>query len=209
MEEMRLLLTGFEPFGQWTVNPSALVASALDGERFGDVRVMARQLPVNWEETWPLLLTAIKEVEPRWVLMLGLADKRSHISVESRGWNGCGELADNQGKLPQSPAIRDGGDEFLYATLPVDEIVAAIQALGLPVEKSEDAGRYLCNHSLYSVLRWAATGRGRQIQVGFIHLPNLPGQSEATAGMALEEMIAAVRAAITTIVQAVGVESTR
>ena len=84
-----LLLTGFEPFGKWTSNPSWEIAAALDGETSGDLRVVSRKIPVNWTGAWPALQAAIESVRPDLILMLGLAGKRPHISVESIAYNEC------------------------------------------------------------------------------------------------------------------------
>src|SRR4051812_13960010 len=74
-----VLLTGFEPFDGRGLDPSWEAARALDGEGVGGLKVVARQLPVDWERAWPMLLTAIEETGPRWVLMLGEAARRSLI----------------------------------------------------------------------------------------------------------------------------------
>jgi pyroglutamyl-peptidase len=203
-----LLLTGFEPFDKWEANPSWEVARALDGLTIGGVRVAARRLPVDWERSWPALLEAIEETHPRWVLMLGQGGT-SFISVETRGLNTCVPRPDNAGRLPNAEMIEAGGLGELAATLPVGSIVESIRRLGLPVETSDDAGGYLCNHTLYSALAWARAKRGPAPGaplIGFIHVPygrDMPrpytDTDPETPGMPLEEMMAGVRAAITAI----------
>jgi pyroglutamyl-peptidase len=200
-----LLLTGFEPFGKWGANPSWDVARALDGLTIAGVRVAARRLPVDWERSWPALLRAIEETHPRWVLMLGQAARRSHISVEACGRNTSVQRPDNAGRLPDSELIEAGGPGDLASTLPVESIVDSISSLGLPVERSDDAGGYLCNHTMYSALAWARANEGSvpgAPRIGFIHLPNFAGDDPETPGMPLEDMVSAVRAAITAVVEA-------
>jgi pyroglutamyl-peptidase len=194
-----LLLTGFEPFGKWDVNPSWEVARALDGLTIEGVPVVAKCLPVDWESAWPALLRAIEETHPRWALMLGQAARRPHISVETHGRNIYEPQPDNAGRLPESELIEAGGPGDLASTLPVENIVNNIRSLGLPVELSEDAGGYLCNHTLYKALAWAGTTPGAP-QVGFIHVPNLAGSDPEIQGMPLEDMVAAVRSAIETVI---------
>ena len=192
-----LLLTGFEPFGKWEVNPSWEVARRLDDETVAGLRVEGRRLPVNWEGTWQALKDYIEEVRPDAILMLGLANTRACISVESQGLNKCGPTPDNAGNQPPGSLIDEAGEEALASTLPVGQIVKSIEALGLPVQISEDAGGYLCNSATYKALAWA---RGTQpdLPVGFIHLPNLREVAEE-GGLSLEEMGSAVTAAITAI----------
>jgi pyroglutamyl-peptidase len=198
-----LLLTGFEPFYKWDTNPSWEIAQALDGATLSGIDVVARRLPVDWEYSWPALLQAIEETRPRWVLMLGQASNRPHLSVEARGCNTCVPRPDNAGRLPASELIEADGPGHLASTLPVESIVAAIRDLGLPVQISEDAGGYLCNYALYKALAWASsTPAGPDI--GFIHVPNLPGADPEIPGMSIEDMIAAVHSAIETVVNRIG-----
>src|SRR3954466_6715477 len=98
MTKQTLLLTGFEPFDKWDTNPSWEIAQALNGRTIGGVKVTARLLPVEWERSWPALQAAIDEAHSRWVLMLGLAGKRPHISIESVAHNVCDDKPDNTGK---------------------------------------------------------------------------------------------------------------
>ena len=194
-----LLLTGFEPFGKWEVNPSWEVARRLDDESIGGLRVVGRRLPVDWEGTWQALKDYIEDVRPDAILMLGLANRRDYIAVESRGRNECRQMPDNAGKQPPGALIDEAGEEALASTLPVEEIARSIEALGLAVQVSEDAGGYLCNVATYKALAWAREAQPG-LPVGFIHLPNLRGVAEE-GGLSLEEMGSAVTAAIAVVAQ--------
>jgi pyroglutamyl-peptidase len=198
MGNEKLLLTGFEPFGKWAVNPSWEIARALDGQEINGVRVVARRLPVDWQCSWPTLLKAIEETRPRWVLMLGQAARRPSISVESRGCNRCNGKPDNKGNAPTATTVDEEGPEELAATLPVEEIVTRISDSGVPVERSEDAGGYLCNHTLYRALAWAESQQ-QAPAIGFIHVPGLPSEDEEHPGMPLADMQRAAHAAIEAI----------
>src|SRR5256885_142550 len=123
-----LLLTGFEPFGKRDLNPSWEIARRLDGATVGGVRVAARCLPVEWEQSWSALLRAIEETRPRWVLMLGQAARRSHMSVETQGRNACDPRPDNAGRLPETELIEVGGPDDLASTLPIESIVNNIKS---------------------------------------------------------------------------------
>ena len=172
----RVLVTGFEPFGEHATNPSQLVAEALDGV----------VLPVAYERAADALRAAIDERKPDLVVCLGLANERTSISVERWAHN-LDEAAtvDNEGVAGSGRAIEAGGPLARASTLPVDEIVAALHAEEIPAEISRDAGGYLCNHVFYRLMTALPAGaRG-----GFIHVPPLDA-------VPLDAQIRAVRIAV-------------
>jgi len=153
----RVLVTGFEPFGENDVNPSALVAEELDGVI----------LPVSYERAAGELRRAIAARNPDLVVCFGLAADRTSITVERYGHNlDEASTTDNDGAAGSGSPIDPAGPLALASTLPVDEIVAALRAEEIPADVSRDAGGYLCNHVLYALLRSGSQG-------GFVHLPPL------------------------------------
>jgi pyroglutamyl-peptidase len=186
-----LLVTGFEPFGAHAVNPSALVAEALDGWALPGGRVIGAGLPVRWDAAGPALARLLAD-RPRAVLLLGLAARATMIRVEMQAVNCGGPILDNAGALPPAGDLIAGGPPLQSSTFSGPAIVARLEAAGLPVTLSTDAGQYLCNFALYHALTWAAR-QDPPPPVGFIHLPPL-------AVLSLEEETQAVRLAIETIV---------
>jgi pyroglutamyl-peptidase len=153
----RVLVTGFEPFGDQPVNPSQLVAEAFDGV----------VLPVSYARAADELRRAVGEREPDLVVSFGLAANRTAIAVERYAHNlDEASTTDNEGRPGSGSPIDATGPLALSSTLPVDAIVAALLAEELPAEVSRDAGGYLCNHVFYALLRSGARG-------GFVHLPPL------------------------------------
>ena len=63
-----VLVTGFEPFGGETINPSWEVVRRLDNVIIGECRVVARQLPCVFDESLAVLNRAIDELQPSLVL---------------------------------------------------------------------------------------------------------------------------------------------
>ena len=154
---MRVLVTGFEPFGEQPVNPSQLVAQAFDGV----------VLPVSYTRAGDELRRAIEERDPDLVVCFGLAADRTAITVERYAHNlDEASTTDSDGTAGSGSPIDAAGPLALASTLPVDAIVATLQAEQIPVEVSRDSGGYLCNHVFYSLLRSGARG-------GFVHLPPL------------------------------------
>ena len=154
----RVLVTGFEPFGEHATNPSALLAKSFDGV----------VLPVSYARAGDALRAAIDEADPDVVLCFGLADGDTTISVERFAHN-IEEIdaIDNDGAPGSGAEIDPAGPLALRSTLPVDEIVAALRDEGIPAAVSRDAGGYLCNHVFYVLMQ---TLDPKKIG-GFIHVP--------------------------------------
>lgn len=198
---MKILATGFAPFGGQPINPSWEAVKVLEGART-DAEIRLAELPVEWKAGPEALKAAIKDFRPDCVLLCGQAGGRSKVSVERIGFNLCAAKApDNAGVLIENAPICEGAPDALASTFPYKAIRAAIEAEGLPVEYSYDAGRYICNEVL-----WCALEMGRTVcpgmRAGFIHLPFLPGQKEGAPCLPLEDQQRAVLAAVRAIAAA-------
>jgi len=179
-----VLVTGFEPFGGDTANPSREVAKALDGRRVRDAAVRAVVLPVQHEEARAALLPALAEPGLRAVVMLGLAGGRMRVALERAALNVMDyRLPDNRGDVVRGTACVAGGPAAHLTTLPLAAILEALTAEGIPAYVSNTAGTFLCNYTLYTALHVLNEG-GRHIPAGFIHLPFLPSM---VASHALDE----------------------
>jgi pyroglutamyl-peptidase len=200
MRAPSILLTGFEPFGGESVNPSWQVAQALDGERIGAATVQALQLPCVFGASLGALDAALAEVRPTLVLALGQAGGRDGFTVERVAINvDDGRIADNAGQQPIDEPVVPGGPAAYFATLPIKAMVAALQRAGWPAAVSQTAGTYVCNHVFYGLMH--SLRRRRSARAGFIHLPWLPEQAAAQAGqpsLPLAVQTAGVRLALQT-----------
>jgi pyroglutamyl-peptidase len=200
---MKILLTGFEPFGGSTINPSEQAARALDQQIIAGAAITCAILPVDWQMGPRALLTALHTCSPDAVLCLGEAPSRPVISVERVAVNLLDfTIPDNSGAALIDQPVLPGGPAAYFATLPVRPIFCAIQAAGVPAELSLTAGSYLCNAVLYHLLHYQA-GQPRPAPSGFIHLPRLPRQAAAAnqrgPTMSLEAILTALQAALETI----------
>jgi pyroglutamyl-peptidase len=191
---MRLLVTGFEPFGGEAVNPSWQVACALAAAPPEGVTLTTLELPVRGRISFERLLPALDGGDFAAWLGLGEAGGRAVLSVERLGIN---VLIDGRGAEEQ-PLVEDGPAAY-FSRLPVAAVAAAIVRGGVPAQVSNSAGTYICNEVTYVVQHHLA-GAGRDIPSGFIHLPFLPEQAASkppgTPSMALGTQVAGVRAAI-------------
>lgn len=198
MPGMDILLTGFEPFGGDTVNPSWEVARLLHGERLGDARVHALRLPTAFGTAPPALTRALGELRPGLVVALGQASGRSEISVERLAVNLIdARIADNAGDRPHDQPVIAGAPAAYFSTLPVKALRDGLRAAGHPAGLSLSAGAFVCNQ-VFFVLQHALAGSG--VPSGFIHLPALPEQAARQAGvlpsMALAQQVDALRLAL-------------
>jgi pyroglutamyl-peptidase len=156
----RVLVTGFEPFGGSPVNTSQQIVEAVGGV----------VLPVSYKRAGRALSEAVRTADPDVVVCFGQAD-RDVVSVELFAHNLDGsESADNDGVV-SSTMIAPHGPAAYRSTLPVDAIVAALRAEGIPVEASRDAGGFLCNRVFYLLMRLLEQKRPGTIG-GFVHVPD-------------------------------------
>ena len=193
----RILLTGFEPFGGDSVNPSWEVARALQGEALAGAHVVAVQMPCVFGQAHEALAAALAAHRPQLVLCLGLAANRSALSLERVGINvDDARIPDNAGAQPIDQPAVPGAPAAYFATLPIKAMVAAMQAEGLPAEVSQTAGTFVCNHLLFGLMHQLRRRRG--VRGGFMHVPLLPEQARSAGmpGMALADQVRGVRIAL-------------
>ncbi len=199
----RILLTGFKPFGDDTINPSGEIARFLDGLEIGGYAVVSKVLPVEWGTASDIVRSLIEESPPALVLSLGLAAGRVDLGVEKVAINLCAQSKDNAGKLPESERIVPGGFDAHFSTLPVERIVEFLTSAGVPASRSLSAGAYLCNYIFYSVIDYMEK-TGRPTPSGFIHLPATPemvvGKSRSIPSMCMEVMRKGIELALTAAV---------
>ena len=186
---MRILLTGFEPFGKATLNPSGEIVKQISGDN-----IVTAILPVAYAESAEKLLALIAEHNPDVVISLGQAEGRTHISPERIAINlDDTRLADNEGVIRNDVPIIAGGPVAYESTLPIKEIVKAINDAGVPAAVSLSAGAFLCNHVFYVAQDHF---KGTKVRSGFVHVPLMDEQAGEFPGlptMPLDQMVKAVR----------------
>lgn len=175
------LVMGFEPYGGRGLNPSAEVAKRLDGHEVEGHRVAGRVLPVAFGPLRQRVAALVREVDPALVVSLGLWPGEPTIRLERVAVNVADfEIPDNDGAVLRDDVVEAGGPTAVLSGLPLRAIEAALLQAGIPARLSATAGTFLCNATMYSVLR---TGPGRAgVPCGFVHLPYLPEQVAALLG---------------------------
>jgi pyroglutamyl-peptidase len=185
----KVLLTGFEPFGKASLNPSGEIV-----KQISDKNVVTAILPVAYAQSAERLLSLIEQHKPDVVISLGQAEGRTQISPERIAINlDDARLADNEGVVRSDVPIIVGGPVAYESTLPIKEFVEAMKAEGIPAAVSLSAGAFLCNHIFYIAQDKFA---GTQIRSGFVHVPLMDEQAAEFPGlptMPLDQMVKAVR----------------
>lgn len=191
-----VLLTGFDAFGGDAINPSWLVAQALDGQTIEGHKVLAAQLPTEFAASSQQLAALLRLHKPALVVCLGLAGGRASLSLERIAINvQDARIADNAGVQPIDVPIIKSGAAAYFSTLPIKAMLQALTTAGIPAEVSQTAGTFVCNHVFYVLMhdlkkhRGAARARG-----GFVHVPYLPGMGVPC--MSLDDMVHGLRLAI-------------
>jgi len=197
MSSTKVLVTGFEPFGGATLNPSQLLVERLAKESLPGVELHTLILPVEFDKSASNLLAAIKSIDPEVVISFGQAEGRSAITPEKIAINlDDARIADNGGDQRQNQPILKTGADGYFSTLPVEKMVSELTQIGVPSALSLSAGSFVCNHIFYLMQHEL---RETKIKSGFVHLPLVPEQSAQFPNqptMSLNEMVRGAKAVI-------------
>lgn len=190
----KLLITGFDPFGGETINPSWEAVRWLP-DLIGKYRLTKLQIPTIFGRAAQDVLAAAEEARPDAILCVGQAGGRSGVTPEVIGINlREARICDNAGNRPENVPVVEGGPAAYFSTMPVRDMVRAMAAEGIPASLSYSAGAFVCNDVLYALLHYYS---GTPVQVGFVHVPFLPEQAgENVPSLPLERIVAALTSAI-------------
>ena len=198
---MTILLTGFEPWGEWKRNPSGEIATSLVGETIGGATVVSVTMPVVHGEDMGRVVPMLEQHKPSAVISLGLNASATALNVERVAVNL--KVVEGEGGPVDEPIVPGGPDAY-FATLPTREMVKGIQEAGVPARLSYSAGTFLCNHILYNVLHHMDAAESKAM-AGFIHIPRLPEQGlNGGPSMPLDLMRQGVIAAIESAAESIG-----
>lgn len=166
----KLLLTGFEPFLHYTVNPTMKIVEELDGTAIGEYEIIGKIMTVDFKTSGQQLVKLLTEIQPDVHISLGLAAGRYKITPERIAINIKDGDVDNEGYKPVDQSIQETGEAGYLSTLPIRKIVNKLIENGLPAEISNSAGTYLCNNVMYEGLHYVKTTNSEMLS-GFIHIP--------------------------------------
>lgn len=200
---MRILVTGFDPFGGEPINPAIETVKRLP-DTIAGAEIIKLEIPTVCHKSLKVIDEAIAKYNPDAVLSIGQAGGRPDITVERVGINvdDC-RIPDNEGnQIIDEPVYADGPDAY-FVTVPIKAMVQSIQNQGIPASVSNTAGTFVCNHVTYGVCHLIATKYPGK-RSGFIHIPFLPQQvtdKKNMPSMSQDLMVKAIEAAIEAIVE--------
>ena len=188
----KLLISGFEPFGGETMNPSWEAVSRLP-DQIGEYTITKLRIPVEFGKAAQAVLDAAEQVAPDVILCIGQAGGRSAICPELVAVNlRYAKIPDNGGLQPKDePIVLDAPCAY-FSTLPVRRMAEAIADAGIVSQVSYSAGAYVCNDLLYTLLH---RFHNTQTRVGFVHIPYAHEQGKEPS-MDMADMIKGLTVAI-------------
>lgn len=200
---MKILVTGFDPFGSDKINPAIEAVKKLPDTIKG-AKIIKLEIPTVFNKSAQVVHQAIVKEQPDYVLNVGQAGGRSALTPERVAINiNDGRIPDNDGYQPLDEPIQPDGDTAYFTQLPIKAMAKAIRAAGLPAIVSNTAGTYVCNHIFYQV-QYMRTKEFPKLKGGFIHIPFLPEQvitRPNQPSMALADIVKGLTAAIGAIVE--------
>jgi pyroglutamyl-peptidase len=197
MASRKVLLTGFEPFGGASFNPSGAVVKQIATTDIAGVEIVTAILPVEYKRSAQILIEKIRLEKPDIVISLGQAEGRDFIGPEKVAINlADARIADNVGVLIENAPINQDAPSAFFSTLPVQAIVKEIQEHSISAKVSLSAGAFICNEIFFQAQQFLS---GTDVISGFIHLPLAPEQASEFPGLAtmsLEDQVKAIVIAI-------------
>ncbi|NMM62304.1 pyroglutamyl-peptidase I [Clostridium sp. P21] len=200
---MKILITGFEPFGGEKINP-ALEAIKKVKDNIEGAEIVKEEIPTVFGKSIEKLEEVVKKHHPDAVICVGQAGGRFDITVERVAINmDDARIDDNDGNKPIDEKIFQDGENAYFSTLPIKAIVKEISNNGIPASVSNSAGTFVCNHIMYGLL-YIINKKYPNIKGGFIHVPYIPIQvvnKKEVPSMALDDMVKALECAVIAILK--------
>jgi pyroglutamyl-peptidase len=212
---MKVLISGFEPYGEMSVNPTQTLAEEAKNFDLEGIEVHSVLLPVNYDECVEKLVEEIDRVSPDVVISCGLYPGRTAITPERIGKNAKdtmaeNPIADNQGRMPVDEPIDPEGPDAIFSMLPYRKIVENLRAAKIPSFVSNSAGTYICNNTMYGVLNHIQKNDLPTV-AGFVHFPastEMAVENPTQPSLPMEMMVEGLRVVLKTVVEELGTRST-
>lgn len=203
-----VVLTGFEPYADFTINPSWETAKTFEGREIDSFKVKSFQIPLAYKKIKPTITRIIDAQKPAVLINMGQS-YRPHISLEKAALNFAdlteSSIIYNCGTRPKDQTLEPNAPAAYFTTLHIREILNKLRENNIPAEISYTAGTFGCNQLFYHTMHKIHKHK-LDTHAGFIHVPSLPFQAaqlqKARKGkipsMSLETTTKAIEIAIKT-----------
>ena len=200
---MKVLVTGFEPFGGESINPALEAVNRLEDEIAG-AEIVKAEIPTVFRKSIEKLEELMEEVQPDITICVGQAGGRFEISIERVAINiDDARIEDNEGNQPIDVAIYEDGENAYFANLPIKAMVKEIRENNVPASVSNTAGTFVCNHIMYGLL-YLIDKKYPEMKGTFIHVPFIPVQTlnkRNQPSMSLEDIAKGLKYAVKAAVE--------
>ncbi|WP_208560533.1 pyroglutamyl-peptidase I [Marinilactibacillus kalidii] len=199
---MKILVTGFDPFGGESLNPAWEAVKKIP-DTIGGAEIKKVMIPTVFGKSAEVTEEAIKDFQPDYVLNIGQAGGRFELTPERVAINvDDARIPDNDENQPIDVAIQEDGEAAYFTQLPVKAMVTEMKKAGIPASVSNSAGTFVCNHIMYQI-QYMIDKKYPEIKAGFMHVPFIPSQTVDKPGkpaMNLDDISAGITKAIEAIV---------
>jgi pyroglutamyl-peptidase len=170
---MRVLLTGFEPFGGSYINSSWETASQIGQHTISGVDIEVVRLPVSFIGSGKLIRKLLQTHKPDALVMLGQRGKGQSVDIERIAINMMDSVnPDNDGFSPRELPIVENGSNAYFSNISVKTLKDALENSNIPSKVSNSAGLYVCNSTYYHALSEIFDNE-LPTKAVFVHLPKL------------------------------------
>ena len=200
---MKVLITGFDPFGEENINPAWEAVKKIK-DKIEGAEIIKKQIPTVFNKSISQLLDEIEKNQPDIVICVGQAGGRYDVSIERVAINiDDARIEDNEKNQPIDIKIFNDGESAYFSNLPIKAMVEEIKSMEIPASISNTAGTFVCNHIMYGLLYYI-NKKYRNIKGGFIHVPFINQQvvnKKNQPYMSLEHIVKALEASISAAIK--------
>ncbi len=197
---MKILITGFDPFNNASINPSYEAVKLLP-DKILDKEITKLLIPTSFKRSFLTLKAVLDKNNFDAVILVGQAGGRAGISIEKVAINYMdANIADNDGFIAKDSFIYPNEREAYFSTLPLIKMKDELLKNNISAHISYTAGSFVCNYLLYNTLRYTLNTNTKAC---FIHVPFLDTQATINnhtyPSMTLEEIVKALELLIKAI----------
>lgn len=179
---MKILITGFDPFGGESINPALEAVKKLPDTILGH-EVIKIEIPTVFGKSVEKIEEIIQKHNPDVVISIGQAGGRFGLTPERVAINmDDARIPDNEGNQPIDISIYEDGEAAYFSNLPIKAMVKEMNDNGIPASISNTAGTFVCNHLMYGIL-YLIDKKYPNMRGGFMHVPYIPSQVTTKTNM--------------------------